>query len=188
MKHSRVPFLALLALLSSTSLSAADDVVVVTDTVEAQATVVAVNRLQRRIVLRDSQAREYEIIAGPEVRNFDHIKEGDVVDVLYQQAAASRLDKVAGASAAAEINRVERAPPGAKPGVSAVRARSITAKVIEIDTRHRLLTVQGPQGRVVTVRVPAGLMAFDELQVGDTIAAGYTEAIAISVRAPGGTK
>ncbi|HCU53855.1 MAG TPA: hypothetical protein DIC36_06115 [Gammaproteobacteria bacterium] len=183
MKSPSVLVLACAALFIKLA-AAADDVVVVTDTAEAQATVVAIEKSQRRLVLRDDKANEYEILAGPEVRNFNEIKKGDVVELRYQRAAASRLEKLAGPDAAAEMTRVERAPAGAKPEMTAIRSRTIAAKVIEIDTQHRLLTVQGPKGNVVTVRVPPGLLAFDKLEIGDTIAAGYTEAIAISVRTP----
>jgi hypothetical protein len=171
----------LFALLSGLAV-AAEDVVVVTDTVEATATVVSIDKAKRQLLLRDSQAREYDITAGAEVRNFHQIKSGDLIEVRYQRAAASRLEKVANTNFSAEMAETQRAPAGAKPAVTAIRSRAITAKVIEIDTRHRLLTVQGPKGNVVTVRVPLTLLAFDTLQVGDTIAAGYTEAIAISVR------
>ena len=174
------PFLALWSLAAT----AADDVVVVSDTVEVHATVVAIDKQQRRILLRDTRAGEYDVIAGPEVRNFDQIRKGDQVEVRYLRAAASRLEKIADPNAAAEFTSVERAEKGAKPGMTATRSRTVAAKVIEIDTHHRLLTVKGPQGNVLTVRVPPTLLAFDELQIGDTIAAGYTEAIAISVRAP----
>jgi hypothetical protein len=187
MQSYRSPVFSLLALLWSITATAAD-VVMVSDTVEAQATVVAIDKQQRRILLRDTRGGEYDVIAGPDVRNFDQIRKGDQVEVLYQRAAASRLEKIADPNAAVEFTSVERAEKGAKPGMTATRSRTVAAKVIEIDTRHRLLTVKGPQGNVLTVRVPPTVLAFDELQVGDTIAAGYTEAIAISVRPPVRTK
>jgi hypothetical protein len=173
----------LLALLSGLAV-AAEEVVVVTDMVEAQATVVGIDKAQRRIVLRDAQAREYDITAGPEVRNFNQIHQGDLIEVRFQRAAASRLEKASNPDFSAEVTETQRAPVGAKPAVTTTRSRAITAKVLEVDTRHRLLTVQGPKGNVVTVRVPPTLLAFDQLQVGDYITAGYTEAVAISVRTP----
>jgi hypothetical protein len=56
--------------------------------------------------------------------------------------------------------------------------------VLEIDTKARLVTLQGPKGGIVTIEVPADVKAFDALKKGDKVAAVYAEALAISVKTP----
>jgi hypothetical protein len=160
------------------------DTMVITDSVHAQATVTGIKKKQRELTLRGESGDEIVVIAGKEVRNFDQIKKGDIVEVDYQLAAASRLEKISDTNIAVDATVVERAPAGAKPGMDVMQTTSIVAKVLKIDPKSRLLTVQGPQGGIVTVQVPASIKAFDSLKKGDSISAVYTEAVAISVRTP----
>lgn len=156
---------------------------VITDTVTAQATIIDVNKKDRRIKLKDQKGEEFEVIAGDEVKNFAQIKKGDILEVEYRRAAATRLDK-ADDRAGAAAQTIEAAPLGAKPGVVATSTSTIVATVLEIDTKKRLLTAQGPKGGIVTIEVPADNKNFDKLKKGDRISAVYTEALAISVRTP----
>ena len=157
--------------------------VVITDTVVAQATIIDVNKKDRRIKLRDQKGEEFEVIAGAEVKNFDQIKKGDILEVEYRRAAASRLEK-ADDRAGAAAQTLEAVPLGAKPGMVATSTSTIVATVLEIDAKNRLLTAQGPKGGIVTIQVPADNKNFDKLKKGDRISAVYSEALAISVRSP----
>lgn len=164
--------------------SAKSGAIVVTDSVSAKVTVVDIKKKERKLTLRNESGAELDVIAGDEVRNFAQIKKGDIVEVEYHRAAATTLEKVSGTNVAGQAAEVERAPAGAKPGVWAMQTRSIVATVREVDTKNRLLTVQGPQGGIVTVKVPADMKTFDSLKKGDKISAMYTEAVAISVKTP----
>jgi hypothetical protein len=157
---------------------------VITDSARATATIVDVNKKDRSLRLRNEQGEEMTMTAGPEVRNFDQIKKGDQLEVEYRRAAASELKKAEKATSATSAQTVEVAPKGAKPGMVAAQTQTIVAEVKEIDQKNRLLTVQGPRGGIVTVKVPAELKTFDGLKKGDMISAQYTEAVAISVRMP----
>jgi hypothetical protein len=66
----------------------------------------------------------------------------------------------------------------------ATHTKSIVATVIEIDAGKRLLTLEGPKGGVVTLKVPADMTAFDSLKKGDKISAVYSEAVAVTVKTP----
>jgi hypothetical protein len=46
------------------------------------------------------------------------------------------------------------------------------------------LTVKGPLGNVIPLKVDKSVKAFDPLKVGDSIHVRYTEAVAISVSKP----
>lgn len=184
-KVSTLFFIAVAFAFSATpSVSIAGEPIAVADSVYINATIVKVNKNERAITLRDEHGNEEEVLVSEEVRNFDQIKEGDVLEVEYHRAAASTLQKITDASSAGKSLEVERAPSGAKPGMAAMQTSTIVATVLEIDTKARLLTVQGPKGGIVTVVVPTDIKSFDDLKKGDKISAEYGEAVAISVRTP----
>lgn len=190
MKHSRMytgaAFAALFGIALVPGAFAADPAkkdtaLVVTDKVTAQATIVGIDKKKRRLTLRDQKGAEMEMVAGDEVRNFDQIKKNDVVTVEYRRAAATTLQKAEKADAAVSAQTVERAPAGSKPGMVATNTQSIVATVLEVDKKERTVTLQGPRGGIVTVKVPADMKNFDALKKGDKVSALYTEALAISV-------
>jgi ribosomal 50S subunit-recycling heat shock protein len=162
--------------------------VMVSNYLSASVSVVGIDKKKRVLTLRDAQGGKFEVTAGPEVRNFDQIKQGDEIVVEYHQAAVSTLEKVEKATSATSAETVQLAPKGEKPGAVAAMTVPIVAKVVEVDHESRELTVKGPRGRFVTVKVPEDLKAFDELKPGDMISAQYTEAVAISVRTTGKNK
>jgi hypothetical protein len=57
----------------------------------------------------------------------------------------------------------------------------VRVKVVELDTAHRLASLKGPRGQVVTVEVPAEVKNFDQVRVGDELVVRYTEAIAAKI-------
>lgn len=158
--------------------------IVVSDAVSAKVTIVDINKKDRELTLRDEDGVETTMIAGEKVRNFDQIKKGDIVEIEFFRAATTALEKLSDTNIASETTDVVRAPAGEKPGGAAMHTSSIVATVLEIDTGKRLLTVQGPRGRVVVLTVPAEMTLFDSLKKGDKISAVLTEAIAIEVRSP----
>jgi len=179
-------FYAVLALVfaGTPAVSMAVDPIVLTDSAFATATIVNVDKKTREITLRDEKGAEVVVVAGPEVRNFAQIKKGDILEVEYHRAAASTLQKVGDTNMGGHSTDVERAPAGSKPGMVAMQRSTIAATVLDVDTVNRLLTVQGPKGNIVVIKVPADVKAFDSLQKGDKISAEYAEAVAVSVRTP----
>jgi len=165
------------------AVSMAADTIVLSDSVTVKATIVNVDKKKRELTLRDEQGNQEVVAVSDEVRNFAQIKKGDVLEVEYHRAAASALQKVGDTTAAGQTTEMERAPAGAKPGMTAMSMSTIVATVLDVDLAARLLTVKGPRN-TVTILVPADMKAFDTLKKGDKITAEYGEAIAISVKTP----
>ncbi|HTN94763.1 MAG TPA: hypothetical protein VMJ33_09290 [Gallionella sp.] len=170
--------------IAAPAVSFAADPIMISQSVSAKATIVKVDRKTREITLRDEQGNQETVVASDDVRNFNQIKKGDIIEVQYHRAAASALQKAGDATAAGESTDVMRAKAGEKPGMVAVHTKTIVATVLAIDMQNRLLTVKGPKGNVVTVAVPADMTAFDSLKAGDKISAEYAEAVAVSVKTP----
>ena len=85
----------------------------------ATATVTTVDRATRAVTLRRADGSEVTIIAGEEVRNFNQIKVGDIVETEIIEALAIVLEPaVTQVRERREELSGRRAPLGAKPGAT----------------------------------------------------------------------
>ena len=154
---------------------------VASDTVEVQATVIAVNRPEREVVLRGEDGTTMGYVLDENVRNFDQINVGDTVTAEYYEAVAIAVEPASGKPRAEETGSMQRAPPGAKPGASSTRVREITATVLDIDYANRLVTLQGPAGQTRKVKVGPEVENFMSVKQGDQVVVRHTEALAVAV-------
>jgi len=150
------------------------------------ATVVAIDKQSRFVTLRECKGdkHEFTIEAGPEVRNFDQLKVGDVVIATYQAAAALELLPAGSASTGVVTSSdAARAPKGTLPGAAAQQSISITSKLTAIDLKKHTVTLQGPDGkqRLIEVKDPDRQARMAKLRVGDLVRITYVEAVAIDV-------
>ena len=69
------------------------------------------------------------------------------------------------------------------PGKAAGAATTqLTAKVIAVDPAQRTVTLQGASGKTRTIEVSDQVHNFDQIKVGDTVHAKYTQALALELR------
>jgi len=156
----------------------------VAQAVEIQATVTAIDKAKRTVTVKGPQGKTRTLTAGPEARNFDQVKVGDTVTLTYVEAVTLSLEKAEGAKPGITVSdEVKRAEPGAKPGGVMSSQTTIVGTVTAIDAATRLITVRGPGGNEVDIKVedPAKLK---NVKIGDLVKATYTEALAISVTTP----
>lgn len=73
--------------------------------------------------------------------------------------------------------------PGA---VAGAHTTQITAKVIAVDPTQRTVTLQGKSGKTRTIEVGDQVRNFDQIKVGDTVHAKYTQALALEIKKGGG--
>ena len=152
--------------------------------IQGSATVERINRPTREVALRRHDGSLVTVVAGQEVRNFDQIKVGDIVEAEIIEALAvvvepastqvrERRDSVSGS----------RARPGEKPAAQTTRTVEIVATVQDIDPVARLVTVRGAL-QTVTLKV-AEDVDLSAIKRGDNVRAVYIESISIRVRSPG---
>jgi ribosomal 50S subunit-recycling heat shock protein len=101
-----------------------------------------------------------------------------------------RLERVAAALAIGVVLAVATSPmagetKGGQPTVKRSRLTTLTATVEAIDVAKRLVTLKGPKGNVVTVKVDERVKNLPQVQVGDQVVVKYYEALAFRVLAPG---
>lgn len=150
------------------------------ETVRASATIESIDAKTREVILKDSEGKKVEFVAGPEVRNFDQLKKGDVVTIDYGVAVAMRLAKSTSKTRARTVTEgMKRAEPGAMPGALITREVQVTASVEAVDAKKSMVTLRGPE-LTVSMKVEDPKM-LEGVKVGDMVEAVYAEAMAIRV-------
>ena len=138
-----------------------------------------------RTVTLKSKDGETSIVAGPEVKNFAQIKVGDHFDVVYELAVAIELVKVKNAGVRSEevTSSTVTAPKGDKTGMVTINVITAVANVIAIDKAKKIVSLKGPQGNVIKVKVKNPDLMKD-IAVNDQVKVVYAQAIAAVVTAP----
>ncbi len=147
------------------------------------ATVLSVDRKTRLVSLEAENGDRLEIVAGPEVKNLDQVKKGDILDVEYFEALALVLEEEkTGIQERIETTSGTTAAAGEKPAASTTRRIEVIATVMDVDKKDRLVVLKGPK-QVMTVKV-GDAVDLANIDKGDEVKAVYIEKAAISVRAP----
>ena len=153
-------------------------------TVTTTAIVQDVDQKTRVVTLRTADNEIVHFQVGDEARNLPQVRKGDHVTVTYYESLAIKLREAEGEKPGMTVaESMERAPLGAKPGGMVVRETTLTAKVTAVDRKKQTVTLEGPQGGKVTLKVedPANL---ELAKVGKLVVATYREAVSIAVQKP----
>jgi flagellar biosynthesis/type III secretory pathway ATPase len=150
-------------------------------TIEASAQVVSIDKKKRTLSLKAANGKVGDVVAGPEVKNFDQIKVGDMVVARVMQSLMLELQKVkSGMSGISATDTAIKAQPGERPAVGMSSEVSAIAKVTKVDPKAKIIALVGPRGNEVTLDVQ-NPKQFDVVKVGDEVLVTYTEAVAVSV-------
>jgi hypothetical protein len=155
------------------------------DTISVRATVKAVNLKARTVALVGPQGDTVTLKVSDEVRNLAQVKPGHKVIARYHASVAYVLAP-AGTKLPDDSMTVTgaRAEPGQMPAAAASSRMVLTARVVGVDPVAHTLQLINPSGgliRTVDVVTPEGQQAMKMINVGDTITAVITEAIAVAV-------
>ncbi len=153
------------------------------DVVVLTATVAAVDLNKRIVTLKDGEGNLRDFKVSKEAVNLPQVKAGDIVKIKFFESIAVEVTKPGMASGAGTTSTIVRAKPGEMPGGMITRQVSVTATVKALDKEAGTISLMGPNGKTVKVRVPdpANL---EQVKVGDELMITYTEAEAISVEHP----
>jgi hypothetical protein len=145
------------------------------------ATVVGIDAATRTVTLKGPKGKVVDVAAGPDVKNFDQIKVGDLVVAEYAQALTLELRKGGdGIREKSVKDGAAVAPAGARPAGIVGRQVTVLADVIAVDRVNSVVTLRGPKGNSVDLAVAdPGQLAL--VKKGDQVEATYTEAVALSV-------
>lgn len=137
---------------------------------EMKAKVSAVDEKNRTFTLVGPEGNWVVLKAGPEMQNFPQIKVGDTVTAAMEQVTEiTVVQPNDGTPLPTDAQTLDSAPKGAKPGVIVTDRREIAASITKIDAATRTLTLQGPMGNSVDIKVPGDQDGFKKLGVGDKV-------------------
>jgi len=143
------------------------------------AVITAIAPETREITLKDGD-REFTYVAGPEVRNFDQLKRGDIVIVAYYAGLVFDLKPADGkAPSRQDILEIERAPKGDKPGFSIEHTMHAVGIIKKIDKKERTVTIEGAK-RTVILKVSKAV-DLSKVKKGDRVDAVFTTFYAVQV-------
>jgi hypothetical protein len=153
---------------------------------QIQMRVKAVDQKKRLVTVVDASGGEATFEADPAVKNFPQIRVGDdLIGTLAESLVLELREPTADELAAGPtvVEALATAEPGHKPAGEYVREIRAILVVEAIDKKAGTATLRGPAGNSYTIpaRDPKNL---DRVKVGDTVAATYTEALRLEVRAP----
>jgi len=151
--------------------------------VTMQGTVTDIVKETRDITLKGADGELVTVTASPEVKRFDEIAVGDIINFdyyTYLKAEFRTLTSEEKAEPFVVLEGEDIAPAGEAPA-GAVGAMVKAVVTIEILNRPQMLaTVEGPNGNYLTI--PMQDAAFmEQLHIGQVVILTYAEAIAISL-------
>ena len=165
---------------------AAEDVAVPTRTDETElsitAEVTAINQETREITLMGEDGNSVTFVASDEVKRLDEIEVGDQVYIDYIVAVTMELREPTAEEAETPLTAIEDGMRATTTQPAGVKGRTIKAVsvIVGIDLPTETVTLQGPIGRIMTVKAenPENLT---KVKIGDTVIVTYTETLAVSV-------
>ena len=165
-------FLCGALMLAPTLAYAADPILAVGFVVKSviDAKVSAVDAKSRTITLVGPKGNSLVLNPGPEMQNFDQVKVGDPVAAAVEVATEiSVVPPTNGIPAPSEVRTLDTAPKGAKPGFIVTDRREFAATLTAIVADTRTVTLTGPAGNSMDVKVPEEQDGFKKLSVGDHV-------------------
>ena len=154
--------------------------VTVADAIELQGTVTALDKNTRAVTIQGATGKVMTVTAGPQIKNFNKIKVGDLVTLSYVAALGLELKKGGGRlRERIESEQSTAAKPGEKPSGSMSRTVKVIADVTAVDAGAGTITLQGPQRSVDLVVKDKELLR--DVRVGDQIFATYEELTVLSI-------
>lgn len=146
--------------------------------VEARATVTAIEPSTRMVTLKTQDGQTVDIEAGPAVKNFDQIKVGDTVKATYTESIAFQVVPK-GETAGGASQSASRIPGGAEVGQQV----TTSFKVASVDPETNILWVTLPNGNTKKIHVqdPQAQARLKTLSPGNVVSVTYTESVAVQL-------
>jgi hypothetical protein len=172
------------SLLSSSSLGAsAQSSVSQSKPVTITATIEAIDQANRTVTLKGPKGNSVDVKAPEGMQGFKSLKVGDQVTVTYFEALAVQVRKPGDPAPAPVPPSTTTTRQDRKPGSQTRREQTFSVSVEAVDATAPSITVKGPQGGVVTLKVrdPKQLQ---NVKAGDTLDVTYYESLLVKVARP----
>ena len=146
---------------------------------EAVVTVTKVDKEARTVTFRGPRGNLGTLDVPKESQNLDQVQVGQQYKMKYVEAVAVEIRK-GGAPSATAAQEMKLNPKGAKPGGVVVRTVQLAGVVEAIDYNERYISVRGPKGNVVPLKVAQDVV-LNQIAAGDRITVTHTAALALEM-------
>ena len=144
------------------------------------ATITAINKTTRTVVLKNAAGIVEELVAGPEIVRFDALKVGDKVTFTHTESVVYQIRKP-GQGAPPTPNPLEiTRTPGATPGGTITERQTKTVRVEAVDKKEARISVRTAEGHGITAIVD-DKKNLNDVKIGDRVDITYSEAVMIAV-------
>jgi hypothetical protein len=146
--------------------------------VEGEATVVAVNRTDRKVTLQNARGQVITVQVPTDV-NLNRVTAGDNVVIGLLQSVSARV-LPPGSAALGNTLEVASTQPGQPEGRAWGQQLTVVAEITAIDLVNHTITLRGAEGNsdTISVKNPQRQQRMANLQVGDLVELTYSEALA----------
>lgn len=153
------------------------------NTLEARATVTAIDLATRLMTLRGPAGNEFTFEVDPAVRNLPQVKVGDDVVVRYYETIGAAMRKPGDSTEASVALGDSIADPGDRPGAGVGLRTTLPVTIVGVDSKSNEVRFYGPDKRVRTIELetPEAQAFAKKLKAGDEVVVTFTEALAVSV-------
>jgi len=152
--------------------------VIVTEVAETMVTVTAVDQQARTVTVQGREGDPVTIKVPPEAQNLDQVYPGARFHLRYLQSVAVFISPTGGTPSANVGASMELAPKGANPSGIISEVVQVQARVDAIDYNERTVVLIGPEGNSLKLKVDDSVKRLNEVNVGDIVVVGYTQALA----------
>jgi len=154
---------------------------VVTEVAETVVTVTAVDQQARTVTVQGRDGEPLTIKVPPQAQNLDQVYPGARFHLRYLQSVAIFISPAGGEPSADSTTSMELAAKGATPGGTITEVVQVQARVDAIDYNDRTVVLTGPEGNSVKLKVDERVKRLNEVNVGDIVVVGYTQALAFEM-------
>jgi hypothetical protein len=146
----------------------------------------AIDTSTREVTVKGPKGNYVTVEVPEDVKKFSELKVGDTITATYFENIVLRLKKPG--EKTVDTDQAAVTPAGSKkPGATAATQRTITATITEIDMNIPSITFTGPNNWKYSSKV-MDKKALAQVKVGDKVDITWTEAVMVSVQAPGAKK
>jgi hypothetical protein len=155
--------------------------------VNIEATVEKINKETRELTLKGPQGNMVTLTASDEIKRFDEIKVGDMIEAEYLTFLMAEFREPTAEEKATPLmilSEAGRAPKDVDPaGVVGAVVKAVVT-VVAINTEDRKVAIQGPMGNFLILPVEDDAV-LKNLKVGEIVIMTYAEALALSLNPVG---
>lgn len=148
------------------------------------ATVERIDMANREVTLKGEEGEApVTITVGPDVRNLDQVRVGDIVTITVSEELAIFAAPQGRGPSITETHEDRRTPMGGKPGRSVTNLMETTVTIVALDLAKHSAVIRELSGDLRAIRL-SDRMNLDGIKVGDQVVLRHTKAVAISVENP----